>query len=104
MAFYFMQEITFFLANSSLSCPALVEFFWSIIQVFVLNYFINAGYKVRYGFNSNLIILLLELHSLLQSSSVVTLRSIQSSGMSSWQLHTLFKVTACSVAMWILFY
>lgn len=63
----------------------------------VLSHFINAGYKVHFGFSSNLIILLLELHSLLRSSSTMTSRPIQISGMNSRQVHTLFKVNECSL-------
>lgn len=107
MSFHVMKDITFFHANSSLinglSSSCWVSIYYKYPPSIVFIYFINAGYKAHYGFSSNLIISLLELHSLLQSSFAMTLRSIQISGMSSRQLHILLKVTQCSlVSTWIL--
>lgn len=86
-----------------LSCSSFSVYLFRYNPSIVLSYFIIAGYEVHFGFSSSPIILLLELHSLLQSSSTMTSHSIQISGMNSRQVHILFKVTECSlVARWVL--
>jgi len=90
------NDFTFHVNGSlidGLSCSSLSVYLFRYNPSSVLSYFINAGYKVHFGFSSNPIILLLGLHSLLQGSSTLTSHSIQISGMNSRQVHTLFKVT-----------
>lgn len=101
------NDFTFHVNGSlidGLSCSSSSVYLFRYNPSSVLSYFINAGYKLHFGFSSNPIILPLGLHSLLQGSSTMTSHSIQISGMNSRQVHTLFKVTECSlVARWVLF-